>query len=211
MSRILLSLVVVVLIGCTTEKPATKERRPHEHATPPLASVRVERLDGSLFDPLAQPEDVKARVFVFLTTDCPIANRYAPTLQRLAKRCLQEDVAFTLVYPNETDTADDIRQHQQQYQHNCAAVRDVSHSLVAITGVTVTPEVAVFDTNGTMVYRGRIDDWYVDFGKNRPAPTTHDLRDAIDAIVEGAPVREPRTKAIGCYIHDKADSPESRR
>ena len=41
-------------------------------------------LDGRLVDPLALPAGTRAHVLVFTTTDCPISNRYAPEIQRLA-------------------------------------------------------------------------------------------------------------------------------
>ena len=39
-----------------------------------------------------------------------------------------------------------------------------------------------------LVYRGRIDDRYVDFGTARAAPTTRDLEQVLDAIVAGEAV-----------------------
>jgi len=74
-----------------------------------------------------------------------------------------------------------------------------------MTGVQVTPEVVVFvpgRTGQKMVYRGRIDDWYVDFGKARPAPTTHDLEQVLQEIVAGRQVTPETTHAIGCFIAD---------
>jgi hypothetical protein len=50
------------------------------------------------------------------------------------------------------------------------------------------------------VYRGRIDDRHVDFGRSRPEATTHDLDHALDELLDGHPVSNPRTRAIGCYI-----------
>ena len=51
-----------------------------------------------------------------------------------------------------------------------------------------------------MVYRGRIDNVYAALGKRRPEATEHDLRKALDEVLSGRPVAEPRTQAIGCYI-----------
>jgi hypothetical protein len=73
---------------------------------------------------------------------------------------------------------------------------------VAEVGATVTPEAAVFDGNWNIVYRGRINDQFEDFGKSREKPTTHDLRDAIEATLTGRKIAEPNTKAVGCYIDD---------
>jgi hypothetical protein len=66
----------------------------------------------------------------------------------------------------------------------------------------VTPESVVFNARREIVYRGRIDDLYVDFGKSRPEPTTHELADAVEAVANGQPVRVGSTKAVGCYISD---------
>ena len=53
-----------------------------------------------------------------------------------------------------------------------------------------------------MVYRGRIDDRYVDFGKARVKPTQKDLEKALQAIVEGRPLKHTMTPAVGCFIPD---------
>ena len=86
-----------------------------------------------------------------------------------------------------------------------AALRDNEHALVKMTGAKVTPEAAVFvlgQSAARMVYRGRIDDQYVDFSKARPAPTTHDLEDVLEAIVRGRTVIAQNTRAVGCFIQD---------
>jgi len=69
----------------------------------------------------------------------------------------------------------------------------------------VTPEAAVFVPGGPrarLVYRGRIDDRYVAFGRVRAAPTTHDLEDAVAATLAGRPVPHDVTPAVGCFIPD---------
>ena len=80
-------------------------------------------------------------VFVFTTTDCPIANRYAPEIQRLAKKF--GGVRFVLVYPVASDTPELIEAHRTKFAYTIDSVRDEKHELVKKTGVTVTPEVAV--------------------------------------------------------------------
>jgi hypothetical protein len=64
----------------------------------------------------------------------------------------------------------------------------------------VTPEVAVFSSQGKMIYHGRIDDRFVEFGRMRPAPTTHELEDAIAAVMAGKAVPNPSAPAVGCAI-----------
>jgi len=143
-----------------------------------------------------------AIVFLFVRTDCPIANRYAPEMRRLAAKYGKRSVAFWLVYPDATESAKDIRKHLKEYELPLKALRDPEHVLVKLAGVRVTPEAAVFLTNGTPVYRGRIDDRFVDFGKERSEATEHDLDAALSAVLEHRPVAKPTTRAVGCYIGD---------
>jgi hypothetical protein len=72
---------------------------------------------------------------------------------------------------------------------------------VKFTGVTVTPEAAVYAA-GRIVYHGRIDDRYVELGLERPAATVHDLDEALGAVLAGRPIARSATPAVGCYIAD---------
>lgn len=139
-------------------------------------------------------------VYVFTTTDCPISNRYAPEIQRLAAK-FQQNARFVLVYPVPTDTPQMIDAHRLKYAYTIAAMPDRDQQLVKQTGVTVTPEVAVM-RGAQLLYRGRIDDRYVELGRERPAATRHDLEAALDAIVAGRPVAVKQTRAVGCILSD---------
>ena len=55
---------------------------------------------------------------------------------------------------------------------------------------------------GRVLYRGRIDDRYIEFGKDRPQPTDRTLERALDAIVQGKPVAMRETRAVGCFLAD---------
>jgi thiol-disulfide isomerase/thioredoxin len=139
-------------------------------------------------------------VYVFTTTDCPISNRYAPEIKRLAAK-FDRQAKFVLVYPVPTDSPDLIREHARKFAYPLETMRDPEQKLVKQTGVKVTPEAAVM-RGSTVLYRGRIDDRYVDFGKDRPVPTERDLDDALTAITAGKTVAVRETQAIGCIIAD---------
>jgi hypothetical protein len=116
----------------------------------------------------------------------------------------RQKTAWWLVYADEETTPAEIQRHLKEYHLSLPALRDPAHRLVKRAGVTVTPEVAVFLSNGTEVYHGRIDDRYADFGKERPQATRHDLQDVLNAVLEGRQV-PPAQKAIGCYITEKTE------
>lgn len=143
----------------------------------------------------------KPTVMVFVRTDCPISNRYAPELERLYRE-YSGHAAFYLVYADPAETAGAIRKHMSDYGYTFGALRDPDHELVKLAKARVTPEAAVFSARGELLYHGRIDDRYIDFGKYRPEPTVHDLEDALRAVVAGKPVKIPSTRAIGCFLAD---------
>ena len=156
-------------------------------------------LDGTAADPFLAASG-KPVVLVFVRTDCPISNRYAPLIQRVSSE-YGAKVAMWLVYPSRASTAEKIRQHERDYGYNVPALRDPQHALVTQAQVQITPEVAVFDANHHLLYHGRIDDLYQDFGHARRAATTRELEDAIQAALSGK-TPPPSTPGVGCYIAD---------
>lgn len=156
-------------------------------------------LDGTPASPFLENAG-KPVVLLFVRTDCPVSNRYAPLVQRISSQ-YGAKVAFWLVYPGKTTSAEKIRQHESDYGYKLPALRDPEHALVSEAQAQVTPEAAVFDANHRLVYHGRIDNLYEDVGRARPAATTHELEDAIQAVLNRkAP--PPNTPAVGCYIAD---------
>lgn len=168
-----------------------------------VLTVLVQTLAGARVDALQAPADTKAIVFIFTSTDCPISNRYAPEVRRIAETFASKGVVVRLVYVNPADEPPAIREHMAAFSYAGAieALRDPAHALVKFAGATVTPEAMVY-AGGRVVYRGRIDDRYVDLGVERPAATTRDLAAALAAVVAGKPVAPARTQAVGCFIAD---------
>jgi hypothetical protein len=166
---------------------------------PACAATRVRDLDGHPLDPLAR-STARATVLVFSDPECPIANAYAPELRRLHAEFAPQGACFYLVYADPVRSAEEVRAHREAFGYPFPALLDPDHELVEHCGVTTTPEACVFRPSGELAYRGRIDDRYVDFGKQRAAPTVRDLRDAIGAVLAGTPFTGPWPAAIGCTI-----------
>jgi hypothetical protein len=188
--------------GSDSKPPAQTEQTPNrELKGQPSAVTFVRDLQGRPVDPVGAIK-AKAVVLIFVGTDCPIANRYAPEIERLYEKYRQQDVLFWLVYADPQDDAAKIQKHLKEYQYKIAAVRDPRHRLVSRYRVAKTPEATVITPNGKQAYRGRIDDRMTGFGKSRPVPTRRDLQDAIDCVLRGTPVRVESTEVIGCFIPD---------
>ena len=169
-------------------------------------------LRGRAVDPGALARQAgTAAVLLFVRIDCPISNRYAPEVQRLAAAFAADGVRFYLVYPEPEATVEDIRVHLAEFGYDAedtggrasfVALRDPRQAWATATGAEVTPEAAVLDAGGHLVYRGRIDDRWVAFGQLRGAPTRRDLREVLTALAAGEPVAVRTTRALGCFIKD---------
>ena len=167
--------------------------------SPEDRSVLFRDIDGRTHTPLSQP-DKKATVLFFVLPDCPISNAYAPEIKRICKDYEPKKVATFLVHADPDVSAEQAKMHAKEYGLACPVLRDPTHVLVKRTGVSIAPEVAVLGPDGKLLYRGRIDDLYIEVGKRRAEPTQRDLRNALDAIVQGKAVPTPVTKAIGCFL-----------
>jgi hypothetical protein len=143
----------------------------------------------------------KVLVLIFVRRDCPISGRYAPTIQGISSEH-QSDTRFYLVFPDKSDSPAEIRSYLDSFRYSIPAVRDPQHVLVKLMHAEFTPEAAVLDRKGVLVYRGRIDDLYVSVGRARSVPTTHELEDAIEAVRAGHPPARADVAGIGCYISD---------
>jgi hypothetical protein len=189
-SQIAFSSLLACLCACGS--------RATDH-TPAAASLRLVNLEGRFVDAFQAPE-AKAVVFFFVRTDCPISNAYAPEIQQLHERFTPKGAVFWLAYPELDVAVEDIRRHLEEYQLGSAALRDPELALVRACQARVTPEAAVFEPGGRLVYHGRIDDRFAAFGVERQAATRHDLYDVLAAITEGKLVTPTSTEAVGCAI-----------
>lgn len=162
-------------------------------------SLQIRGIDGAVLRPL-EPSGV-ANVLLFVTTDCPVSNSYAPEIQRICGAFTSKGVACALVYEDAGVTATAVGKHLADYRYQgIPAAIDRDGSLAARVGATITPEAVVVDRRGEVRYRGRIDNFYAALGRPRQAVTVRDLRDALTAVAGGTPVAHPETEPIGCYI-----------
>ena len=165
----------------------------------PLAAVTVRDIDGREY-PFPEEPESKATVVYFVTHDCPISNKYAPEIRRICEEYATRGARCVLAYIDPTISIADIREHQRAYGITAPTVHDKSHAMANLAGASITPEAAVFDDTGHLVYRGRIDNLYAALGTPRRKATEHDLRNALDEVLSGRAVSQSRTQAVGCFI-----------
>jgi hypothetical protein len=171
--------------------------------------LQLRDLDGRALAPVA-PTGRASAVF-FVATDCPVSNSYAPEIQRVCREYGPRGVECSLIYedvdtyPSATHLDQQVRTHLQEYGYaGFTAVVDRDRRAATHVKASITPQVFLIDRSGELRYRGRIDNLYAALGKTRQQVTSHDLRDALDAVLAGGKVRHPETEALGCFITDPA-------
>jgi hypothetical protein len=157
-------------------------------------------IDGVTYGSLERPAEGEWNVLFFVTAACPISNQYAPEIQRICSAYGSKGARCFLVYADPALTAGEVRKHVAAFGHTSPAILDSRLQLTRAAGATVTPEAAVFSKTGSLMYRGRINDFYASLGRPRQRVTQHDLRDALDDLAAGRGVRNARSQATGCFI-----------
>jgi hypothetical protein len=163
-------------------------------------------------EPRPLESDHEIVVLLFVATDCPISNRYAPVIRQLAAEAPADRVALWLVYADADTTDEAAGQHREAFELPLRAVLDHSHRLVRLAGATTVPEAAVFvgrSGDRRLVYRGRIDDRFPTLGTIRTKPTRLDLKCVLDSILNGQVTVFPSQPAVGCPIANLAQFKQS--
>jgi hypothetical protein len=146
----------------------------------------------------------RATVTFFIASDCPISNAYAPEISRICGVYQAKGVSCRLVYEDTRLAPADLTAHRSEYRLlQLQATWDASRKLADASSVSITPTAVVTDARDSVQYRGRIDNLYINIGRTRQQVTSHDVVDALDAVLAHKPVLHPRTEPLGCFIERK--------
>jgi peroxiredoxin len=152
----------------------------------------------------AEWKDSKAVVLLFLGTECPVSNGYAPEYTRLAKQFRARGVLFYGVHADPEVTATVAAKHAAEFGLTFPVLLDPTHTVTRQAGVRVVPEAVMLSAQGRILYRGRIDDRYSPEGRRREEPSSRDLENALAAVVAGKAPPVAETRAFGCPLPEPA-------
>jgi hypothetical protein len=202
-----LVILAALAFAAATDRAATISQPPAGGAAKYAEQIRD--IDGRPHNPFKPTGSVN--VIFFVATDCPVSNSYAPEIQRTCRDYRSRGVSCLLSYEDVDNASssrrldEQVKQHLREYRYGgIPAVVDRSRIVAKEARASITPQAVVIDRTGKIRYRGRIDNLYVALGRRRQAATQHDLRDALDAVLDGHPVPKLETEALGCYIVDPA-------
>jgi hypothetical protein len=145
----------------------------------------------------SMPAADRLTVAVYLTSECPMVQKYRPELRRLATE-LGNSVAWRFVYP----AADAKRAlaHFKSSKLSGEAVFEPDYMIAKQCGVKVTTGVLLFDAKGLLRYRGRIDDRGSVMGEWKDRATRRDLLQAVRDLQAKRAVAITQTDAVGCFL-----------
>ncbi|MEZ6109902.1 MAG: redoxin domain-containing protein [Pirellulaceae bacterium] len=162
-------------------------------------SVPILDLQGDIYS-LQQNDGGMVRVFVFLSTECPISNSYIQPLNELRKRIDAEKVQLFGVVTDSTVKRSAVADHFKSFGLAVPVLFDPAGHLAGVLKPTHVPEAFVLDPSDAIVYRGAIDNTWGSVGRRRAEPSKYYLADAIDSAVKGQDVSVAVTKPVGCLF-----------
>jgi hypothetical protein len=158
-------------------------------------------LDGQE-QPLKSIQGARGLVLVFVSVDCPIANRFLPEIESLGARFGPEGLPVAYVYASPFESDAQVAAHRREYGLLLPAFRDPGFRVARRFGACLTPEAVLIRPDGFVAYRGRINDQYTAPGLGRPAPTRYDLAEAAAEYLSGGLASQRLVPAVGCRFRD---------
>ena len=166
-------------------------------------------VDGKEYS-LSSFKDAKVLVVLFTCNHCPTAQAYEDRVQALVNTYGSKGVSLVAISPNAdkavrfdelgyTDLNDSYAEMQTRAKDKNFTYPYLydgeTQSTAKAYGPIATPHAFVFDQNRRLQYTGRIDD-----DEHPGKEKTHELADAIDAVLSGKTPDIQTTKVFGCSV-----------
>lgn len=155
---------------------------------------------GSMFQ-LDKQVGEQGLLVAFTCNHCPYAIAVWPRLVRHAATLKAMGINTVAINPNiHPDFPEDglpaMQDKLAEWGIDFPYLADETQEVAKAFDAQCTPDIYLFDKNGTLYYHGRIDDYWKDEAK----VTSEELIPAAQALVAGAPAPQPQHPTIGCSI-----------
>jgi peroxiredoxin len=169
----------------------------------PVPAFTLDDTEGAAHSVPAEPAP-PATVLVVTCNHCPYVVAWNPRLRAVAEdyaprgvRLLQLSANDARRYPADSPAA--MARFVRDQSWPIPYLYDESQEVAAALGAQVTPHVFVLDAEHRLRYRGAPDGDHQD-----PAQNARWLRDALDAVLDGAEPDPADTRARGCSVKWRA-------
>lgn len=166
-----------------------------------------------LFDPvngeyktLDQLKSDKATVIAFICNHCPFVKHIIHEFIAIANNYIPKGISFIAINSNDVanypeDNPEKMKDWATSLNFPFSYLYDESQNIAMNYSAACTPDFNVFDGDLKCVYRGRLDGSTP--GNDVPV-TGSDLRNALEAIVNGKEINKKQFPSIGCGIKWKS-------
>lgn len=141
-------------------------------------------------------------LFVFLSPECPLCKNYTKALNKINNDFSADSVRVIGVISGKAYSALDVKDFKNEFAVNFQLFIDPAMKLTTYLQATITPEVVLINDKGKLIYRGAIDDWVTELGKNKLRPEKEYLRLAVTQYINHQPISIKKTRPKGCYINE---------
>jgi peroxiredoxin len=161
---------------------------------------KLKGVDGKDYS-ISSFKDSKVLVVFFSCNHCPFVVGSEARMVQFHKDYTPKGVAMIAINANETqnhpaDSYEHMVTHAKEKGLTFPYVRDDSQDVARAYGALRTPHYYVFDKDRKLRYTGRMDD----NPRTPGAEKTHELRDAVDAVLAGKKPPVELTNPIGCNV-----------
>src|SRR5258708_29876821 len=108
---------------------------------------------GADWSLVPKTRDAKAVVVLFLATECPVNNTYAPTLAGLHEKYKAQGVVFVGVNSNQQDEAAAVAKHAREFSIPFPVLKDEGAAVADRFHAERTPAAFILDGSLTVRYR----------------------------------------------------------
>lgn len=145
--------------------------------------------------------DAKILVVAFTCNHCPFVIGSEERIKAFHAKYSPQGVALVCINSNEeenhpTDGFAHMRERAKEKAFEFPYLRDASQETAFTYGALRTPHFYLFDSDRKLRYTGRLDD----NPREATKATTHELSDAVDALLAGREAETPLTNPIGCNV-----------
>jgi thiol-disulfide isomerase/thioredoxin len=154
------------------------------------------------FRSLQELSSKKATVIMFICNHCPFVKHVNTQLIQLAHDYSPKGISFVAISSNDAehypeDSPAKMKEYASRLGYPFPYLYDETQEIAKAYDAACTPDFFVFDNKMTCVYRGQLDDSRPSNGK----PVTGvDIRNALDALLNGKEVSKDQKPSIGCNI-----------
>ena len=141
-------------------------------------------------------------LFVFLSPECPLCKNYTTVLNKISQDFSRDSFVIIGIVSGKAYSPEEVNSFKKEFSVDFQLFVDPAKKLTNYLKATITPEVVLINEKGKLIYRGAIDDWVTDLGKNKLRPEKEYLRLAVTQYINHQPISIKKTKPKGCYINE---------